>query len=192
MSVLLVFLGVITALISDSIGTVFRLVIAIGTGPGVVLVLRWFWWRINAAAELAAMLCGFGIGLSTSVVPVLQIADYGLRLIITTTLTAVVWLVVMLSTPPESAAVLERFVQQVQPPGPGWRRWRQPESSATAESLPALVLRFLLSSAVLFGALLGSGAFLLHQQLSGWLGLMVTVISLTLLLRTGRRRRLMV
>jgi len=192
MSVLLVLLGVITALISDSIGTVFRLVIAIGTGPGVVLVLRWFWWRINAAAELAAMLCGFGIGLSTSVVPVLQIADYGLRLIITTTLTAVVWLVVMLSTPPESAAVLERFVQQVQPPGPGWRRWRQPESSATAESLPALVLRFLLSSAVLFGALLGSGAFLLHQQLSGWLGLMVTVISLTLLLRTGRRRRLMV
>ena len=192
MSVLLVVLGVITALISDSIGTVFRLVIAIGTGPGVVLVLRWFWWRINAAAELAAMLCGFGIGLSTSVVPVLQIADYGLRLIITTTLTAVVWLVVMLSTPPESAAVLERFVQQVQPPGPGWRRWRQPESSATAESLPALVLRFLLSSAVLFGALLGSGAFLLHQQLSGWLGLMVTVISLTLLLRTGRRRRLMV
>ncbi len=192
MSVLLVFLGVITALISDSIGTVFRLVIAIGTGPGVVLVLRWFWWRINAAAELAAMLCGFGIGLSTSVVPVLQIADYGLRLIITTTLTAVVWLVVMLSTPPESAAVLERFVQQVQPPGPGWRRWRQQEFSATAESLPALVLRFLLSSAVLFGALLGSGAFLLHQQLSGWLGLMVTVISLTLLLRTGRRRRLMV
>jgi len=192
MSVLLVLLGVITALISDSIGTVFRLVIAIGTGPGVVLVLRWFWWRINAAAELAAMLCGFGIGLSTSVVPVLQIADYGLRLIITTTLTAVVWLVVMLSTPPESAAVLERFVQQVQPPGPGWRRWRQQEFSATAESLPALVLRFLLSSAVLFGALLGSGAFLLHQQLSGWLGLMVTVISLTLLLRTGRRRRLMV
>ena len=77
MSVLLLVLGVVTALISDSIGTVFRLVIAIGTGPGVVLVLRWFWWRINAAAELAAMLCGFVVGLVTSVVPLLQIADYG-------------------------------------------------------------------------------------------------------------------
>ena len=192
MSVLLVVLGVITALISDSIGTVFRLVIAIGTGPGVVLVLRWFWWRINAAAELAAMLCGFCVGLSTSVVPVLQISDYGSRLMVTTALTAVVWVVVMLSTPPESAAVLERFVQQVQPPGPGWRRWRQPDASDGAESLPALLLRFLLSSGVLFGALLGSGAFLLHQQLSGWIGLIVTVVCLTLLLRSGRRRSLAV
>lgn len=192
MSVLLVVLGVITALISDSIGTVFRLVIAIGTGPGVVLVLRWFWWRINAAAELAAMLCGFCVGLSTSVVPVLQISDYGLRLMVTTALTAVVWVVVMLSTPPESAAVLERFVQQVQPPGPGWRRWRQADASDGAESLPALFLRFLLSSGVLFGALLGSGAFLLHQQLSGWIGLIVTVVCLTLLLRSGRHRSLAV
>jgi SSS family solute:Na+ symporter len=192
MSVLLVVLGVITALISDSIGTVFRLVIAIGTGPGVVLVLRWFWWRINAAAELAAMLCGFCVGLSTSVVPVLQISDYGSRLMVTTALTAVVWVVVMLSTPPESAAVLERFVQQVQPPGPGWRRWRQPDASDGAESLPALLLRFLLSSGVLFGALLGSGAFLLHQQLSGWIGLIVTVVCLTLLLRSDRRRSLAV
>ncbi|MEB3159360.1 MAG: sodium:solute symporter family protein, partial [Synechococcus sp.] len=99
-SVLLLVLGVITALLSDSIGTVFRLVIAIGTGPGVVLVLRWFWWRINAAAELAAMVCGFLVGLCTSVVPLLVIPDYGIRLMVTTGLTGVVWLVVMLITPP--------------------------------------------------------------------------------------------
>ena len=74
----------VTALISDSIGTVFRLVIAIGTGPGVVLVLRWFWWRVNAAAELAAMLSGFLVGFSTSVVPLLRIDDYGIRLMVTT------------------------------------------------------------------------------------------------------------
>jgi len=72
-TVLLLMLGVVTALISDSIGTVFRLVIAIGSGPGVVLVLRWFWWRVNAAAELAAMLCGFVVGLLTSVLPVVRI-----------------------------------------------------------------------------------------------------------------------
>ncbi|NBQ36141.1 MAG: sodium:proline symporter, partial [Synechococcus sp.] len=83
-SVLLLLLGVVTALISDSIGTVFRLVIAIGTGPGVVLVLRWFWWRVNAPAELAAMLSGFLVGFSTSVVPVLRIDDYGIRLMVTT------------------------------------------------------------------------------------------------------------
>ena len=186
MSVILLVLGVITALISDSIGTVFRLVIAIGTGPGVVLVLRWFWWRINAAAELAAMLCGFVVGLLTSVVPLLQIADYGQRLMVTTGLTALVWLTVMLLTPPESPDVLERFVQTVRPPGPGWDQWRRRWDVQAAETLSTLLARFLFSSGILFGALLGSGAFLLRQQVIGWMGLIVAAISLLMLRRTGR------
>ena len=186
MSVILLVLGVITALISDSIGTVFRLVIAIGTGPGVVLVLRWFWWRINAAAELAAMLCGFVVGLVTSVVPLLQITDYGQRLMLTTGLTALVWLTVMLLTPPESPEVLERFVQTVRPPGPGWDRWRRRWDVQADESLSTLMARFLFSAGILFGALLGSGAFLLHQQLLGWMGLIVAGVSFLMLRRTGR------
>ncbi|QNJ06977.1 sodium:solute symporter family/ possibly glucose transporter [Synechococcus sp. MEDNS5] len=186
MSVILLVLGVITALISDSIGTVFRLVIAIGTGPGVVLVLRWFWWRINAAAELAAMLCGFVVGLATSVVPLLQITDYGQRLMVTTGLTALVWLTVMLLTPPETPEVLERFVQTVRPPGPGWDRWRRRWDVQADESLSTLMARFLFSSGILFGALLGSGAFLLHQQLLGWMGLIVAGVSFLMLRRTGR------
>ena len=185
-SVLLLVLGVVTALISDSIGTVFRLVIAIGTGPGVVLVLRWFWWRINAAAELAAMVCGFVVGLVTSVVPLLQITDYGERLMITTALTAMVWITVMLLTPPESPAVLEHFVQTVRPPGPGWSRWRRRLEIRASESLSEMIARFLFSSGVLFGALLGSGAFLLHQQLLGWFGLLLAVFSLLLLRWVGR------
>ena len=186
MSVLLLVLGVVTALISDSIGTVFRLVIAIGTGPGVVLVLRWFWWRINAAAELAAMLCGFVVGLVTSVVPLLQIADYGERLMVTTGFTAVVWITVMLLTPPESPAVLERFVLKVRPPGPGWSQWRRGLEATASESLSDLLARFLFSSGLLFGALLGSGAFLLHQQLLGWFGLVLAVVSLMFLRWSGR------
>ncbi len=186
MSVLLLVLGVVTALISDSIGTVFRLVIAIGTGPGVVLVLRWFWWRINAAAELAAMLCGFVVGLVTSVVPLLKIADYGERLMVTTGFTAVVWITVMLLTPPESPAVLERFVLKVRPPGPGWSQWRRGLEASASESLSDLLARFLFSSGLLFGALLGSGAFLLHQQLMGWFGLVLAVVSLMFLRWSGR------
>ena len=185
-TVLLLLLGVLTALISDSIGTVFRLVIAIGTGPGVVLVLRWFWWRVNAAAELSAMLCGFVVGLVTSVVPLLQIADYGQRLMVTTGLTALVWLTVMLLTPPESPEVLERFVQTVRPPGPGWNRWRRRLDVQAVESLSTLMARFLFSSGILFGALLGSGAFLLHQQVWGWTGLVVAAVSLVMLRRLGR------
>ena len=177
-TVLLLVLGVITALISDSIGTVFRLVIAIGSGPGVVLVLRWFWWRVNAAAELSAMLCGFFVGVFTSVVPLVRIEDYGIRIAVITGLSALVWLTVMLSTPPESDAVLERFVRTVRPPGPGWSRLRQRFGVMPMESLPAMLRRFVLACGVLFGGLLGTGGFLLHQQWSGWIGLSVLILSI--------------
>ena len=182
-TVLLLVLGVITALISDSIGTVFRLVIAIGSGPGVVLVLRWFWWRVNAAAELAAMLCGFVVGLLTSVLPVVRIEDYGIRLLVITGVSALVWLVVMLITPPESDAVLERFVRQVRPAGPGWARHRQRFDVEPLETLPSMLVRFLLACGVLFGGLIGTGGFVLHQQLSGWTGLALMVVTVLLLRR---------
>ena len=182
-TVLLLGLGVVTALISDSIGTVFRLVIAIGSGPGVVLVLRWFWWRVNAAAELAAMLCGFIVGLLTSVLPLVRIEDYGLRLAVITGVSAVVWLSAMFLSPPESEAVLETFIRQVQPPGPGWARLRQRFQVDPQERLSTLLARFVYSCGVLFGGLIGIGGFLLHQQFSGWGGLVVLVGSWLLMRR---------
>ncbi len=182
-TVLLLGLGVVTALISDSIGTVFRLVIAIGSGPGVVLVLRWFWWRVNAAAELAAMLCGFIVGLLTSVLPLVRIEDYGLRLAVITGVSAMVWLSAMLLSPPESEAVLETFIRQVQPPGPGWARLRQRFQVEPQERLSTLLACFVCSCGMLFGGLIGIGGFLLHQQFSGWGGLVVFVGSWLLMRR---------
>ena len=182
-TVLLLGLGVVTALISDSIGTVFRLVIAIGSGPGVVLVLRWFWWRVNAAAELAAMLCGFIVGLLTSVLPLVRIEDYGMRLAVITGVSAVVWLSAMFLSPPESEAVLETFIRQVQPPGPGWARLRQRFQVEPQERLSTLLARFVCSCGMLFGGLIGIGGFLLHQQFSGWGGLVVFVGSWLLMRR---------
>ena len=186
-SVLLLVLGVMTALISDSIGAVFRLVIAIGTGPGVVLVLRWFWWRVNAAAELAAMLSGFLVGFSTSVVPLLRIEDYGIRLMVTTGLSALVWLSVLLLTPPESPQVLDCFVEAVNPPGPGWQRVRQRLGIEPLEGLDRLLIRFVLSTGLLFGGLLATGAFLLHQQRAGWISLLVAALCLQPLRSDWRR-----
>ncbi len=175
-SVILLLLGIVTALISDSIGAIFRLVIAIGTGPGVVLVLRWFWWRINAASELAAMISGFFVGLTTSVVPVLRIDDYGIKLLVTTIFTAIVWLTTMFVTPPESDEVLEKFVLRVKPPGPGWKVFRERLDIAPMHSLQELLSRFALGIGVLYGGLFASGAFLLHQQAGAWIGLIICVI----------------
>jgi Na+/proline symporter len=160
-SVLITVLGGLAAFFSESVATVFRLVIAIGTGPGVVLILRWFWWRINAWAELAAMLGGFAVGMLTTVVPVLTIGDFGLRLFVITGITAVVWITVMYLTPPEDDDTLDRFYRAVRPGGPGWQRQRERTGLAPAISLKRSLQRTAAAVCVLFGAMFGVGGALL-------------------------------
>jgi Na+/proline symporter len=160
-SVLIAMLGAIAAFFADSVATVFRLVIAIGTGPGVVLILRWFWWRINAWAELAAMLAGFLAGVLTTVVPVLVVDDFGLRLILITVFTASVWITVMYLTRPESPETLERFYRAVRPGGPGWKRQREQTGIAPAQSLRHSLQRTGAAVLILFGAMFSVGGFLL-------------------------------
>lgn len=160
-SVFIMAIGGTAAFIADDVATIFRLVLAIGTGPGVVLILRWFWWRINAWAELSAMVAGFFIGLSTSVVPLLQIADFGLRLVVITGLTAAVWLAVMYLTAPEAEETLEAFVRKVRPGGPGWARQRARLGITPAQALVRSLQQSVAALLLLFGLMFGTGALLL-------------------------------
>jgi Na+/proline symporter len=160
-SIIIAVFGALAAFFAESVATVFRLVIAIGTGPGVVLILRWFWWRINAWAELAAMVAGFVAGLLTTVVPVLTVEDFGLRLVLITLFTAVVWISTMYLTAPESPETLRRFYRTVRPGGPGWRDQRRATGLAPAQSLRQSLLRTGAAVLVLFGAMFGIGGLLL-------------------------------
>ncbi|HMB91327.1 MAG TPA: sodium:solute symporter family protein [Rhodothermales bacterium] len=166
-SVLITIFGAAAAFFADDVATVFRLVIAIGTGPGVVLILRWFWWRINAWAELAAMVAGFFTGLFTTIVPVLTIADFGIRLMVITVITTVIWMVVMYTTKPESDATLAAFYSKVRPGGPGWKRQQEQTGIAPAQSLKHDLQRVVAAMLVLFGCMFGvGGALLLRWQVA--------------------------
>lgn len=175
-SVLVTVLGGAAAFFAADVTTVFRLVIAIGTGPGLVLILRWFWWRINAAAELAAMLTGFVIGLLTSVVPVLRIEDFGVRLMVTSAISVLVWVSAMYLTPPESDETLDAFYAKIRPGGPGWARQRSRTGLAPAQDLRKDLLRTLAASFLLFGAMFAIGGFLLLKPMTGWVSLGVAVL----------------
>jgi SSS family solute:Na+ symporter len=161
-------LGAVAAFYAQDVTAVFRLVIAIGTGPGLVLILRWFWWRINAVAEWTAMVAGFLIGLGTTVVPVIQIPDFGWRLLVTTGVTALVWLTAMYCTAPESEATLNEFYRRIRPGGPGWRQQQQATGLAPLQDLGWELQRTLAGIGLLFGSMLGVGGFLLWQPLAGW------------------------
>ena len=175
-SVLITILGAIAAFNFSSIKEVFGLVIAIGTGPGLVLILRWYWWRINAAAELAAMLGGFFIGLGTSIFPIIKIDDNGIKLMVITGLTAVIWIAVMLLTPPESEATLNKFYTKVRPGGPGWKRQQQQTGLPPLQDLGKDLLRVCASILLLFGAMFAVGGFLLFKVLTGWVSLVIAVL----------------
>ncbi len=92
----------------------FKLMIQAGAGLGGVLILRWYWWRVNAWSEIAATLAPFvGIWLSSYVWPLPE--PYGF--FFTVAFTTVVWLLVTYLTPPTDAAVLQQFYARVRPEG---------------------------------------------------------------------------
>ncbi len=178
-SILVTVLGGVSAFFATDIATVFRLVIAIGTGPGLVLILRWFWWRINAAAELSAMVAGFIIGLFTSLFPEFfseLLTDFGYRLLFISVVTAVIWVTVMLLTPPESEETLESFYRRVRPSGWGWRKYAKLTGLPPAQDLKNDLLRVVAATFLLFGTMFAIGGFLLLQQLTGWISLVLAVM----------------
>ncbi|MBI2402348.1 MAG: Na+:solute symporter, partial [Gemmatimonadetes bacterium] len=104
----------------------WKILLALGAGTGLVLILRWYWWRINAWSELAAMAASLVTSVTVQAVSGYDAADpsgagFAVVMLWTVGVTTAVWLVVTLLTPPESAATLEAFYRRVRPGGPGWR-----------------------------------------------------------------------
>jgi len=106
-----------------SIEGAWRFLLAIGAGTGLVLILRWYWWRINAWSEISAMIASlvvslvlwFGVGLNPD-----DPAHWAWIMIGTVAASTAVWVTVTFLTPPEEGRVLDRFYRQVRPGGPGW------------------------------------------------------------------------
>lgn len=178
-SVIVTAIAAFAAFQSSSIATVYRLILAVGTGPGLVLILRWYWWRVNAWAELSAMVGGFIIGFMTSVdnpIYSLKIDDFGIRLMVTAGITMLIWVPVMMFTKPESDEKLDAFYRRVRPGGPGWKRQRERTGIAAAQDLGKDIQRVLAGIMILFGSMFAVGGLLLQR----WSTLIAMVIMLSI------------
>jgi Na+/proline symporter len=104
----------------------WKILIGIGAGTGLVFILRWYWWRVNAWSEISAMVTSFVVSLLLTIfghsLSDTSTPDYAFTMLTTVGVTTVVWLAVTLLTAAESEATLVRFYRQVRPGGPGWRR----------------------------------------------------------------------
>jgi Na+/proline symporter len=116
-------LMVLALVVMQFLGTIeagWRLLLGIGAGTGLVLILRWYWWRINAWSELVAM--GASLVVSIAVWRWGNLAaDDPLALVITVAATTAAWVAATFLTSPEAPETLDRFYRRARPGGPGWR-----------------------------------------------------------------------
>jgi Na+/proline symporter len=108
-----------------SIEGAWRILIALGAGTGLVYILRWYWWRINAWSEISAMiaaLVGFTALTAFGVFDPVDPLEGAYLMLTTTVITTVVWVAVTFLTPPTETSRLHAFYRRVRPGGAGWRR----------------------------------------------------------------------
>ena len=156
-SVVSIILGGGLGLLLSSAGQIFTLLLMIGAGTGLIYILRWFWWRINAYTEIVAMVSSliiagyFNFGDST--------LEGWQKIVVGAGLTTIVWITATYFTPPDEEKTLRNFVKKVKPGGPGWSKYTKEPSSAPWP-VPRGVLCMTLGCIAVYGILIGVGQLL--------------------------------
>jgi Na+/proline symporter len=178
----MVTLAAVTSYFMGSISEAWKFLWSIGAGAGLVLVLRWFWWRINAWSEISAMSASLVISI---ILTLYSPYDYGVRLTIIVLSSMAVWLLVTFLTSPVEDRVLRDFYSRIKPPG-FWTRFAGAETVTGALSIKPLLLNWFIGLVFLFTLLFGIGEAILGTTL---LGLVMIVFSMALLIVIMKRMK---
>ncbi len=175
-TVVLMVISAIVALLLQNALQLFNLLLVFGAGTGLIFILRWFWWRINAWSEITAM---FASGIVTLVLAIPSVDIYlfgdteGLlpswsKYIIVVGITSLVWIVSTFITKPEDKEVLHKFYKKTQPGGPGWTKIVDEASANNIElnddhqkwSVPSGILAMLLGCVLIYSCMFATGHFI--------------------------------
>ena len=157
----LMLLATATVYVLETAKDSFDLLLSIGAGTGLIYILRWFWWRINAWSEIAAMISSWVISvtifsLNRWVLPHKLPAH--LTLVASVGFTTFVWVTVTFLTRPADERTLVRFYELVRPFGPGWKRVREHSGLPPSPDSPAhAFLGWALGCMLVYSALAGTG-----------------------------------
>lgn len=178
-----------------TIGGAWRFLLALGSGTGLVLILRWYWWRISAWSEISAMVASMVVSLSCfQLFPAtagegeasLQQAQI---MLITVAVSTIAWVTVTFLTRPESDATLDAFYQRVRPGGPGWARVSE-RLGHGRESIPGGALslaNWVLGIVLVYSALFGIGQIVLGKVATGLGLLALAAVSFAIVMRNLAR-----
>jgi len=175
-TVLLFVLSCLLTTMLESAKGNFDIILQIGAGTGLLYLLRWYWWRITAWCEIAAMVSSFAISVFFFVLekqgsPVFSTNQ---KLLLTVAFTTLCWVATAYLGPPTDRAALVAFYRKVRPPGPGWREIRREaglkdtNSAGPADHFPLALAGWALGCSAIWAALFAVGNFCYGRTGLAW------------------------
>jgi solute:Na+ symporter, SSS family len=196
-TLLMVVLSSLMIKFMSSITGAWEFIIECGAGLGLVLILRWYWWRINAWSEIVAMVVPilvYGVPRLAAFImrpgePYVPFVKFPESLFFIAGVTTVSWIIVTFVTRPVDADRLEAFYRRVSPGGPGWKSVRERCGSGIPdpESLTRLAVHWLLGIALVYASLFSIGKLIFREYLQGSL-LLALAAALFVLLAVRLRK----
>lgn len=180
-TMLLMVISLIVTFNLESIGGAWKLLLVTGAGTGTVLLLRWFWWRINAWSEVSAMVVAAVVSIF------LQLyyqwdsdrpRDFAYLMLITIGVTTAAWLAVTLLTPAEPRETLINFYHQVRPEGSGWRQIAVEAGLAESHDsggITAQLINWVLGVALIYSSLFGIGKLIFKEWVTGFIFILIAI-----------------
>ncbi len=182
-TIILMIISAIASLFMESISGAWKFLIAIGAGTGLVFILRWFWWRINAWSEISAMASALIVSLILQFVMQsvyhVNMDDpkvFAYMVLVTTSITTVIWLTVTFMTKPEPDSILISFYKKVRPSAAFWKpiAKKVPEVVPQKDGMFNLV-DWIAGCVLIYMILFGVGHILLGDL---WLGVIFLVVAI--------------
>ena len=184
---LIILAGIVSLWLENALQA-FQILLQIGAGTGLVFLLRWFWWRINAWSEISAMIISFLIAVYFQFVHTnilgLEPLEPSFQLVLGVLLTSIGWVTVTLLTPPASPETLKSFHQLIRPMGGGWRGaglGLEPEPNGSSPT--AAFLAWFLGCIAIYGALFGTGYALYGRNTLSLLCITIAALAILWLFR---------
>ncbi|UCD61069.1 MAG: Na+:solute symporter [Flavobacteriaceae bacterium] len=201
---LMVFSALLALLLQNAL-QLFEVLLVFGAGTGLIFILRWFWWRINAWSEITAMFASGIISIVlklTALGPFLFAAETGVfpdwtEYIFVVLVTTIIWLTATFMTQPESKSVLRDFYKKIQPGGPGWKKVIKDANSDGIEianpeekwSVPQGISAMVLGCVLIYTCMFATGYWIYGEIKLASILTLLAIVSGILLARTWNRMK---
>jgi len=174
-TVILMVSSALFALVLTNALQLFDIILMFGAGTGLIFILRWFWWRINAWSEISAMFVSGVVSIMLTFTPLgnYLFGDDGLmpsyaKFPMIVLITTIVWVVVTYATQPETKTVLQGFYKKIQPGGPGWSKVVNEAKAENIEivktnegwSVPSGIIAMLVGCVFIYSIMFATGNYI--------------------------------